>query len=41
MAKEKDPAEVIQVIAESIRVSQRGARGCRRTGSRSCSAIRR
>lgn len=29
MAKEKDPAEVIQVIAESIRVSQRGARRVR------------
>lgn len=29
MAREKDPAEVIQVIAESIRVSQRGARRVR------------
>jgi hypothetical protein len=29
MAKEKDPVEVIQTIAESIRVSQRGARRVR------------
>jgi hypothetical protein len=29
MAREKDPAEVIRVIAESIRVSQRGARKVR------------
>ncbi len=29
MAKEKDPAEVIQTIAQSIRVSQRGARRVR------------
>jgi hypothetical protein len=26
MAKEKDPAEIIETIAQSIRVSQRGAR---------------
>ena len=29
MAKEKDPAEVIETIAQSIRVSQRGARRVR------------
>jgi hypothetical protein len=29
MPREKDPAEVIQVIAESIRVSQRGVRKVR------------
>jgi hypothetical protein len=29
VAKEKDPAEVIQTIAQSIRVSQRGARRVR------------
>ena len=29
MAKEKDPAEIIQTIAQSIRVSQRGARRVR------------
>ena len=29
MAKEKDPAEIIETIAQSIRVSQRGARKVR------------
>ena len=29
MAKEKDPAEIIETIAQSIRVSQRGARRVR------------
>jgi hypothetical protein len=29
MAREKDPAEVIETIAQSIKVSQRGARRVR------------
>ena len=29
MAKEKDPAEIVETIAQSIRVSQRGARKVR------------
>jgi hypothetical protein len=40
MAKEKDPAEIIETITQSIRVSLRGRARSRLTGSRSCSATK-